>query len=499
MREIIKRQMDLGEVDIGAIEISAKSRDDIPRLLRGLQHIYTTEPLREAVFEILMEVVPRRPDDGEAVSVETGRPGMSQWQILVLGVLRLGLNADYDRIAELANEHKTLRQMLGHADWSDDTRWHVQTLKDNLRLFTPEVLERINRVVVDAGHALVKKSPDEGLAVRSDSFVVETDVHFPTDANLLFDAVRKAIETSAGLCAEVDLSDWRQSAYNVRCLKQAYRRVQQLKRSTSKDEAKRAEREAAIEQAYRDYLNLAESFLARARDTRAKLKLIHRVPECLLAPLDDYIAHGARQIDQLDRRVLQGERIPHAEKVFSIFQPHTEWINKGKAGVVVELGLRVAVSEDQYGFILNHRVMQRETDEQIAVALVEDLAKHYPQVDSVSMDKGFHSPENQRKLADIIPFPVLPKKGNRSAAELQREHDPRFVRLRRRHSGVESAINALEAHGLDLCPDHGIDGFKRYVALAVVGRNIHRLGAILLQQEAEQQARQQWRARRRAA
>ena len=321
--------------------------------------------------------------------------------------------------------------------------------------------------------------------MRSDSFVVETDVHFPTDTTLLYDAVRKAIETSAGLCAEVGLSDWRQSAYNVRCLKQAYRRVQQLKRSKSKDEAKRAEREAAIEQGHREYLDLAESFLARARDTRATLKLIHRVPELLLAPLDDYIAHGERQIDQIDRRVLQGERIPHGEKVFSIFQPHTEWITKGKAGVVVELGLRAAVSEDQYGFILNHRVMQQETDDQAAAPLVEDLAAHYPQVESVSMDKGFHSPENQRKLADIIDFPVLPKNGKRCATELEREHDPRFIRMSRRHSGVESAINALEANGLDLCPDHGIDGFKRSVALAVVGRNVHRLGAILLAHEAE--------------
>jgi len=438
MRELIKRQMDLGQVDIGAIEISTKSRDDIPCL---------------------------------------------------------GLNADYDRITELANQHKTVRQMLGHADWSEETQWHVQTLKDNLRLFTPEVLERINRVVVAAGHALVKKSPDDALAVRTDSFIVETDVHFPTDINLLYDAVRKAIETSAQLCDDLQLSDWRQSAYNVRCLKKAYRRAQQLKRSTAKDEAKRAERSDAIKQAHRDYLELAEAFLARARDTRAKLGALYRVPAIRLVVLDEYIAHGARQIDQIDRRVLQGERIPHAEKVFSIFQPHTEWINKGKAGVVVELGLRVAVSEDQHGFILNHRVMQRETDDQAAIPLVEDLAAHYPAVESVSMDKGFHSLSNQRQLADIIDFPVLPKKGKRSAAEQVREHDPRFVRLRRRYSGVESAINALEVHGLDMCPDHGIDGFKRYVALAVVGRNIHRLGAILLAQEVEQEQR----ARRRAA
>ena len=86
MREIIKRQLQLGEVDIGAIEISSKSRDDIPRLLRGLQYIYTTEGVRDQVFEILAEVVPQRDDGAGAVSTETGRPGMSQWQILVLGV-----------------------------------------------------------------------------------------------------------------------------------------------------------------------------------------------------------------------------------------------------------------------------------------------------------------------------------------------------------------------------------------------------------------------------
>jgi IS5 family transposase len=192
--------------------------------------------------------------------------------------------------------------------------------------------------------------------------------------------------------------------------------------------------------------------------------------------------------------VLLGERIPHEEKVFSIFEPHTEWINKGKAGVTVELGLRVAIGEDQYGFILNHRVMHKQTDDQVAVPLVEDIATRFPAVNSVSLDKGFHSPENQRRLTEIIDFPVLPKKGKRSQAQLAHEQDPRFVRLRHRHSAVESAINALEVHGLDVCPDHGIDGFKRYVALAVVGRNLHRLGAILLTQEAEQARRRTRRA-----
>jgi IS5 family transposase len=138
--------------------------------------------------------------------------------------------------------------------------------------------------------------------------------------------------------------------------------------------------------------------------------------------------------------------------------------------------------------------MQQETDDQVAVPLVEDLVRRFPTLHSVSFDKGFHSPANQQSLADLIALPVLPKKGKCSQAEYEREHHPDFQSLRRRHSAVESAINALEVHGLDRCPDHGIDGFKRYVALAVVARNLHRIGAILLARDAEQEQRQRKRA-----
>jgi len=494
MRQVIDPQLQFGEQDISAIKLDPRSRDDIPRILRGLQYIYITPEVRERVFAILAEVLPLRPDDEGKVSADTGRPGMEQWKILVLGALRLGLNADHDRIQELANQHATIRQMLGHGDWADESQYSLQTIRENLRLFTPEILDRINQEVVRAGHRLVKKSPDEGLAIRCDSFVVETDVHYPTDSNLLLDAVRKAIETSAQLCRDEGLSDWRQSAYNVRCVKKAYRRVQQLNRSTSKDQAKREARQAEIEQAYRDYLELAGELLARVRDTRAMLHIGCGLPTAILAELDAYIADGERQIDQIRRRVLRGERIPHAEKVFSVFERHTEWISKGKAGVPVELGLRVAVCEDQHGFILYHRVMEKTTDDKVAIALVEETKARFPEVQSASMDKGFHSPANQGGLAKIVDLPVVPKKGKCSAAELERESDPEFIRLRHRHSGVESAINALEAHGLDICRDHGIDGFKRYVALAVVGRNLHHLGAILLAQEAELERRRRKRA-----
>ncbi|MEN8133175.1 MAG: ISNCY family transposase [Pseudomonadota bacterium] len=489
MRRVIQRQMMFGETDIAAIVLDPKSRDDIPQILRGLQHIYTEQPLRERIFAILEEVLPERVGAEGKANPNTGRPGMEQWKILVLGVLRLGLNIDYDRLQELANQHNTLRQMLKHSDWADESGYELQTLKDNLRLFTPEVLDRINQAVVHAGRQALKKGPDDGLSARCDSFVVETDVHFPTDINLLWDAIRKTLQTCAVLSQANGLTEWRQSAYHIRQFKKSYRHVQKLKHSTSKDASKRQAKQEAIRDAHQAYLEQAEGYLTRARTTRGQLENDCGVPAVLLVSLDVYMGHAERQIDQIRRRVLQGERIPHGEKVFSLFQPHTEWISKGKAGVPVELGLRVCVVEDQHRFILHHQVMEKTTDDQVAVPVVEETPTRFSQLRAVSMDKGFHSPSNQTQLKGMLARVVLPKKGRLSAVDKAHESEPDFIRLRRQHSAVESAINALEAHGLDKCPDHGIHGFKRYVALAVVARNIQRLGAVLREQEQQQAKR----------
>lgn len=92
VRKVIEPQMKFGETDIGAIVLDPKSRDDIPQILRGLQYIYSEPSLREPVFAILEEVLPQRAGAEGKASANTGRPGMEQWKILVLGVLRLGLN-----------------------------------------------------------------------------------------------------------------------------------------------------------------------------------------------------------------------------------------------------------------------------------------------------------------------------------------------------------------------------------------------------------------------
>jgi|GEM_PF-714602 len=109
MRNVFPPQMSIGQIGIADIQIDVSSRDDIPVILLGLQHIYTTPSLRDAVFKILEEVAPTRLDNDveKVVSINKGRPGMDQWSILVLGALRLGLNADYDRILELANQQSS--------------------------------------------------------------------------------------------------------------------------------------------------------------------------------------------------------------------------------------------------------------------------------------------------------------------------------------------------------------------------------------------------------
>jgi hypothetical protein len=210
-----------------------------------------------------------------------------------------------------------------------------------------------------------------------------------------------------------------------------------------------------------------------------------------LSTVEDYIRHAERQIDQIHRRKVLDEKIPHEEKVFSIFEPHTEWISKGKAGVPQELGLGVCVLKDQYGFILHHQVLEQQTDDKVAVAMVQEAKDRFENLAGCSFDKGFYSPENKRQLTNILAYVILPKKGRLSANDKEVEQSEEFVESRRKHSAVESSINALENHGLDRCLDHGLDGFKRYVALAVLARNIQILGHLIQQKELKRQKRRQ--------
>lgn len=475
MRVVQPAQIKLGEIDVAKIWLDPKSRDDIPQILRGLQHIYKDTQAKDAIFTLLEQEISSTKDK------KNGRPGMTLWNMFVLGVLRVNLNIDYDKLHELVNNHLTIRQMLGHPNFSDRYYYHPQTLKDNVKLITPELLDKINKIVVEAGYRLIKKKAQEPLHGRSDSFVVETNVHFPTDINLLLDAMRKVITLSFKLCEDRGMSDWRQNKYNFKHVKKLMRSAQNAKRHNSKDEEKRKQCDIKIKTTHQEYITVSQQYLLKAEETIQKIKQSSAsVKEMLLIKeIQCFIDHGKRQADQIERRVILNETIPHDEKVFSLFKPYTEWISKGKAGVPVELGLRVCIMEDQNQFILHHLVMEKQTDDQVAIAMVEGVEKNFGKMGSVSFDKGFHSKDNQETLREKLDLLVLPRKGKLSKVAKAIESEDQFCKRRRQHSAVESAINALEVHGLDYCPDYGIDGFKRYVALAIVGRNIQRIGAIL--------------------
>jgi hypothetical protein len=166
MRKIIENQLKFGQVDITNIELDLRSRDEIPQLLLGLQAIYSDRPTRRKVFDILQQIIP---DDTDT---DNGRPGMDLWSILVLGTLRINCNWDYDKLLEIANNHKTVREFLGHTIYEFDQTYALQTLKDNVTLLTPEHLDLINQVVVKAGHNLLGYDDTEPLKGRCDSFVV---------------------------------------------------------------------------------------------------------------------------------------------------------------------------------------------------------------------------------------------------------------------------------------------------------------------------------------
>jgi len=230
MRKVIENQLKIGQTDIPNIQIDLACRDEIPQLLLGLQYIYSHRPVRKAVFKILKKITPKE------VAADKGRPGMDLWKILVLGTLRLNCNWDYDKVHNIANEHKTVREFLGHTIFEYDQRYGLQTIKDNISLLTPQLLDEINQVVVTAGHDVVRKKDQElVLKGRCDSFVLETDVHYPTDINLLLDAIRKIVFLIGTLCDDLGITEWRQYRHIFKKIKKQFNLVRKLKRSSSKN------------------------------------------------------------------------------------------------------------------------------------------------------------------------------------------------------------------------------------------------------------------------
>jgi hypothetical protein len=203
----------------------------------------------------------------------------------------------------------------------------------------------------------------------------------------------------------------------------------------------------------------------------------------LARQLQTWIELTKQVCDTARRRVLFGETVPNCDKLFSLFETHTQLYRRGKAGKPNQFGRLVLVFEDGAGFISNYHLMDREAQD--ADVIVEQTRKtqeiHQGEIETASFDRGFYSPENETELSKIIDHVCLPPRHPAQFAERLSNASVEFHQARQRHSGIESAIGALQSgNGLKRCRDRSELGFERYFGLAVLGRNIHTLGKLLI-------------------
>jgi len=470
MRKRFEQQYVIGQKRIEDVIVDLKCRDAFPKLVLALKKLYTTPEYNEQLFSILEDKIIK----GKA---KTGRTGMDLWVLFVLAQTRLCLNISYDRLHDLSNNHSTFRQVMGiETDYSfKKTTIEYQNIIDNVTLLDDATLVKINDLIVKMGHETFKKKDLEVLCLKTDSFVVESNVHFPTDYNLLWDSGRKCTDVIGHFLKKYPrIKGWRNLSYWYKQLKNKAREISQ---STKKSEEKKKEIVA-------EYLKKAVLFSQKVKKEKGNLPLIDEMDLIFHFNLDYFMQMLDKHIDLLERRVIRGETIPHNEKIFSIFETYTEWIAKGKQHPNVELGKNVQITTDQFHFIIDHKVMEHEVDKSTVIALSDRILKRY-KIAAWSFDKGFFTKENKDLLGMFVDNLVMPKKGKLNKMEQEEEHLPIFKKLRNKHSAVESNINELEYRGLDRCPDKGFKSFKRYIAIGICAYNLHRIGAEIQKQEKE--------------
>jgi transposase, IS5 family len=479
MRKRFEVQLALGKTPIERVVIPLRSRDELPPVLAGLQWIFVTPQVNGQIFQLLEKKV-------VGVKKATGRPGLDLWHILVLGIVRLALDCDYDRLEYLANYDGLLRQILGLSPvlGEQEKPFHYKTLSENVCQVDEELLQQINAVVVQAGRAVFKKkenAPAEPIRAKADTYVLETNVHFPTDVNLLWDAQRKCADLLVPMAEAAQLAGWRKCQDWRRRLKGQMIGLTRL--SSGGGPNKEQRKRQAAEQYVRDSYRFEEKVFATIRALPAPQDPVGWVRR---GQLDYFHSALIKQLDLVERRWLQGETIPHEEKVFSLFEPHTQWIKKGKLFPPVELGRKLLLATDQHELILDYKVMGQLSDGNEVVGLADRLLGRYGSIGlaSLSFDRGFSREEDRQLLELYIAEVIMPKRGKRNSQEQEREHQRSFVALRRKHCAIESDINALEHHGLNRCPDKGWHGFKRYVGFGVLAYNLHKIGRRLLERRA---------------
>jgi hypothetical protein len=486
MRKRFEQQLSVDIIPIPSVKIPAYKRDELPPTLLALQFIFMDQELNQEVFIILEDAILKG-------KKKTGCKGMDLWQILVLGIVRMTLDIDYDRLWHVANYDKLVRQIMGVEStngFREEKLIPYNTIRENVSLLDDATIDKISTIVVKAGHQIVKKK-EEKLRVKVDTYVMESNVHFPTDISLLWDAGRKSTKIIMDFEKEFNLEGWRKSKFWLRSLKNQFRDLSKTCQSGGKDKEKNEKIKA------KEYLRLARQLNDKILKSKEIIYegLTDMQSLIALMALDYYHSMLIKHIDLVERRLIKGEIIPHEEKLFSIFEPHAEWIKKGKANNKVEIGHNILVATDQFDFMLTHKVIEKQVDVNLSIPLADELFLLYGEESfySISFDKGFWKKEYKELLQLNFEKVIMPKKGSKNKIEQAEESSKEFKKLRNKHSGIESNINSLEHHGLNRCPDKGKKGFIKYAAIGVLAYNLHRFGMVLINQQEKRLQKKQLR------
>jgi hypothetical protein len=325
-------------------------------------------------------------------SRKRGRQGMDYWPILVLAAVRLGCNLNYDKLQDLAEQHRALRQIMGIGDWDEKTRFDWRRIRDNIVQVRPETIERINHLIVAEGHQLLPRAAE---TTRADSFVMETNIHYPTESSLIRDGLRKVLQSCVALAALTACGGWRQHRHLYRKAKALARQIQRVAARKGSGYHQR------LEALYRELLALADTILLRAEKRRERLQSRAAAGVEVLAvdaELKLFLERTRHVCGTARRRVLQGENVPNQDKLFSIFEPHTQLYTRGKTAQPVQFGRQVLLYEDGAGFVTHAYLLPRDAnDRDVVIRQTRALQKRLRgRIRRASFDRGFHSPENQR-------------------------------------------------------------------------------------------------------
>jgi IS5 family transposase len=411
-------------------------------------------------------------------NTRTGRNGIAPSQVLRSLVLMRVKDWDYRELRERINDGYTLRTFT---EFDSHPVPKHDAFNRSFNRLTPETVRDINQSVIQAAVAL---SLEDGKTLRVDTTVVETNVHYPTDASLLWDSVRKITSLIKDLHEKLPAGV---QGFTNRT-RSARRRMQALQRMSA------AERTKQQEPKYRELIRITGQVVNNARQAVEKAKdaaagaaadLIARLGiDSLRNEITGYCELADRVIDQSRRRVLQGETVPTEEKIYSIFEPHTDLIKRGKAQKPVEFGHKVFLAESAQGLITDYQVLDGNPADSTHVP--SSLDRHQQTFsnppDLYATDRGFYSPENLKVCEQAAVAQVcIPQRGGTKTAERDAlERSKAFKKGQRFRAGIEGRISVLfRGRGMKRCPFKGRKRFEILVGAAVLANNLLRIAELL--------------------